>query len=170
MATLFITQEYLHGNDGIDCHGNIVDPNIEKGLDWMADHFDEIYTAATMFNHPYYGLYGIERIGAASGRKYFKDIDWYKNGANYLVSPDLRGAVGGMYATPSFALLFLVRGRAPVVMNKLQYDIDLHGDKPPSKEGNWNERPRDVANLTTWIGKQNERFPQLAGGESQGPR
>ena len=40
---------------------------------------------------------------------------------------------------------FLIRGRAPVVMSKLQY------------AGNWNERPRDLANLVQWMSKQTER-------------
>jgi len=40
-------------------------------------------------------------------------------------------------------------------MNKLQYEIDVHGDKP--KPTNWNQRPRDAANLTRWIGRQLER-------------
>jgi hypothetical protein len=46
--------------------------------------------------------------------------------------------------------LFLSRGRAPVVFNKLQYDL---GGKP----GNWNQRPRDIANIVHWISKQIER-------------
>ena len=46
----------------------------------------------------------------------------------------------------SFAILFLAQGRAPIVMNKLEYDI-------AGKDGNWNQRPRDVANVTRWIGK-----------------
>ena len=58
IATLFVSDDYLHGNDGLNCTGNIVDPNIESGLQWMAKHFDSVYerSIATC----YYGLYGIE--------------------------------------------------------------------------------------------------------------
>jgi hypothetical protein len=40
-------------------------------------------------------------------------------------------------------------------MNKLRYNLDTHGDAP--KEANWNQRPRDAANITRWIGRQFER-------------
>ena len=36
-------------------------------------------------------------------------------------------------------------------MNKVQYEV---GNK---KEANWNQRPRDLANLSRYIGKQTER-------------
>jgi hypothetical protein len=40
-------------------------------------------------------------------------------------------------------------------MNKLEYEIDTAGDKP--KPANWNERPRDCANITHWMAKQLEK-------------
>ena len=106
----------------------------------------------------------MERIGVASGLKYFGTIDWYKDGSNYLVKqPEDHGAMGFQAKSvdptcncdTAWGLLFLVRGRAPVVMNKLQYEINMHGDKP--RIANWNERPRDAANVAKWIGKQLEQ-------------
>jgi len=84
---------------------NIVDKNIELGLNWMSQHFDEIYEA-----RPNYGLYGVERIGVASGRKYFGTVDWYKQGADYLVKHQAPGGNWGQPPDTSFSLLFLVRG------------------------------------------------------------
>jgi hypothetical protein len=55
-----------------------------------------------------------------------------------------------------FGLLFLSRGRAPVVFNKLQYEVEPAGEK--AKAANWNQRPRDAANLAKWVGKQTERY------------
>jgi hypothetical protein len=151
IATLFITQEYLHGLDGINCTGNILDLNIEAGLNWISQHYGEIHDYG-----PFYTLYGVSRIGVASGRKYFGTIDWFKEGADYLVKhQEANGSWDGLVDT-AWALLFLARGRAPVVMNKLQYDLNMHGDTP--KVANWNQRPRDAANLAAWIGKENERF------------
>ena len=71
----------------------------------------------------YYGLYGIERIGVASGRKYFGTIDWYQTRRRnkFLKGQAANGGYGSIHDT-CFALIFLVRGRAPVMMNKLMYE------------------------------------------------
>ena len=53
-----------------------------------------------------------------------------------------------------FGLMFLARGRAAVMMNKLDYR-PAGGDK--GREPTWNQRPRDVANIARWVGKQREK-------------
>ncbi len=151
VATLFITQDYLHMKDALDCKGNISNKAIEAGMKWMTTNFNQVFKS----EWPFYALYGVERIGLASGYKYLGTIDWYEIGSDKLVGlqqPD--GGWGTAFDT-SFALLFLVRGRAPVVMNKLEYAIDFHGEKNAGT--NWNERPRDAANVTRWMSRQFER-------------
>jgi len=156
VATLFITDDFLHSDDGINCGGNITNANIERGLKWMADHFDKV-------GKNVYALYGVERIGVASGRKYFGTTDWYKEGADRLVKAQKKdGSWGGGGVTQgdmpvpntAFAMLFLSRGRAPVMMNKLQYNTVV--DSKPV-EADWSQRPRDLANLARWTGSQMER-------------
>jgi len=87
----------------------------------------------------YYYLYGVERVGRLTGRRFIGSHDWYREGAEMLVrqqdqlSGFWRGAGSGeeneLVAT-SFALLFLAKGRRPVAMAKLQHgdgeDWDLH--------------------------------------------
>ncbi len=153
VATLFITQDYLHDEEGLNCGGNVNNDAIENGLRWMGEHFGQVGDT--------YSLYGTERIGVASGYKYFGTTDWFKDGAERLVrSQAADGSWTGGYpgSTPvpstSFALLFLSRGRAPVMMNKLNYTINRANAKP--LEGHWNERPRDVANLARWCGARIE--------------
>ncbi len=163
VATLFITNDYLHANDGINCKGNISNDNIEQGLKWMSKHFAEV-------GGDLYSLYGVERIGVASGYKYFGRTDWYAVGAETVVRS--QGAEGawntfGSVAGTSFAMLFLSRGRAPVAFNKLDYEtvgmVAAGQTAPrvrphtPKTSINWNERPRDVANLVRWMGHQTER-------------
>jgi hypothetical protein len=148
VATLFITDDYLNQGKFAECNGNIRDDNIEKGLKWIAERYKG------RENH--YTLYGIERIGVASGHKYFGTTDWYAEGADFLVkSQNPNGAWGKGVPDTCFAILFLVRGRAPVVMNKLEYAVETAGDK--AKPANWNQRPRDCANLVRWMSKQVER-------------
>jgi len=152
VATLFITQEMINV-DHKECKGNIVDANIEKGLEWLSKNYGGLGNL--------YAMYNVERVGTASGYKYFGTVDWYKQGAEFLVKtqkPDGSWEPGGHGNTITgtvWALLFLVKGRAPVMMNKMEYAIDLHGDKGPAT--NWNQRPRDVANVAHWAGKQLEK-------------
>jgi Domain of unknown function (DUF4159) len=150
-ATLFITQDYLHMDNGVQCKGTAPTPAIDNGLKWMAANFDKLLNDDAERHGPYYTLYGVERIGVASGLKYFGTVDWFDHGADYLVENQRRNGnwTGGLPNT-CFALLFLSRGRAPVVFNKLQYTIN-------SKPANWNQRPRDVANFVHWMSRETER-------------
>ncbi|HYE18002.1 MAG TPA: DUF4159 domain-containing protein [Tepidisphaeraceae bacterium] len=151
VATLFITQDMLNNHKG-ECKGNIVDKDIERGIEWMSKNY-----AKTGNN--LYALYNVERVGTASGHKYFGTVDWYEDGVNKLLKSQAAngswaGGHGGSVPGTVWAILFLVKGRAPVMMNKLDYAIDTRGDKGGA---NWNQRPRDIANLARWAGKALEK-------------
>jgi len=189
VATLHITQEYEMMNAGFNiCAGGSRNDNIDRGLDWIDKNISGLLQSAGEYG--LYQMYGIERIGVASGRKYFGAVDWGAVGADYLVhhqNPD--GSFGNVdqFHDPlkvpdtAFAILFLVRGRAPVIMNKLEYGeappaaatltlapagavtrpaapIRLTGAAPKGRFDPWNERPRDVANFAHWSGYQLETF------------
>ena len=149
VASLFVTQDYLAQNAGVACQGNINNPNIEAGLRWIHARGEQIVKGAN-----YYTLYGIERIGVASGHKYFGTVDWYDVGADRLVKGQKEGGWGTVSDT-AFGILFLSRGRAPVIFNKLEYAQFTGGDRV--KPASWNQRPRDAANFARWMGKQIER-------------
>ncbi len=151
IATLFLTQDNTSGDLG-EHRGNIFNSNIENGLGWMTKHFAEVDTN--------YAWYGVERIGVASGTKYFGTTDWFQAGADHLIAGQKSDGhwdaqyPGTDLTNTCFAVLFLSRGRAPVMMNKLHYQIIDRTGKPVDSD--WNERPRDVANLTQWTGEQIE--------------
>jgi hypothetical protein len=152
IASLFVTQDYLYANNGLRCTGNITNPAIEKGLNWMSRNFDPRGGG--------YLLYGIERIGVASGRKYFGPHDWYQAGADFLITSQSKATGGwGDEVNTSFGVLFLSRGSAPVAINKLEYTVLGTKGKDKGKElvGRWNQRPRDVANVVRFIGENLER-------------
>ena len=126
----------------------------------MTRNFGQVFTGGARGpSVVHYTLYGIERIGAASGRRYFGGKDWFDLGAQYLLSKQHEDGSwsGDRGAIPDtcFALLFLARGRAPLLMNKLQYETQEGRNAVPDV---WDERPRDVANLAAWVGKQQESF------------
>jgi hypothetical protein len=164
VATLFITQDYLFASEGIKCIGNINNPHIEAGLKFISDHYRDV-------NGELYTMYGVERIGVASGYKYFGENDWYASGAEWLVrnQSDNGSWKQKWDSVPdtSFGIVFLSRGRAPVMFNKLDYgepsiermteaEQKLHKLKKQSKR-NWNQRPRDAANVARWLGDVLER-------------
>ncbi|MCL2646992.1 MAG: DUF4159 domain-containing protein [Phycisphaerales bacterium] len=165
VATLFITQDYVHSDEGITPKGNITNPAIDRGMKWLAENFPSTLNSGPFIpNGQYYNLYGIERCGVASGYKYFGSHNWYQEIADWILKqqrPD--GGFGqpsdiynnntNLIPNTAFAILFLTRGREPVLMNKLAYSTKL-GLK--TEEGHWNQRTRDVANVARWIGKQSE--------------
>ena len=123
---------------------------VKKGLDWLHRNFANTLRGKGLgHSDMFYYLYGVERVGLASGHKYFGKVDWYKQGATYLLAK--QGGNGswnsrwGAHVATSFALIFLVRGRNAVIFNKLEF------------EGDWNNRPRDLANLTRWMSRTFER-------------
>ena len=103
----------------------------------MCEHIGEV-------GHNNYGWYGVERIGVASGYKYFGTTDWYAAGADELVKQQNKdGSWRSNFpgATPipdtAFAMLFLSRGRAPVVMNKLDYSAATASRRGLKSSGKW---------------------------------
>src|SRR5271165_5744218 len=92
----------------------------------------------------HYFLYGLERAGRLCGIRFFGRFDWYRLGAEELVRT--QNKLGGFWRgvgqendviATSFALLFLAKGRAPVLINKLRH---LPAD-------DWNNDPDDVRNI-----------------------
>ncbi|MCK4626487.1 MAG: DUF4159 domain-containing protein [Phycisphaerae bacterium] len=140
LASMFVAFDNIHA----DCDVNTEDDTLEKALTWFEKNFDK----AIRPTHNYYGyyLYGVERVGLACGYKYFGHKNWYKLGATSLLnSQQADGAWKRNLVDTSFALLFLTRGRNPVLFNRLKYD------------GDWNNRSRALANLTRWISRKFER-------------
>ena len=155
LASIFIDMDNLDLASGCPCRGGRsarmsgdFDRRVDLALGWLEKHFK----ADKSPKHPQnenawqrYWLYSVERVGIAAGYKYFGTHNWYKEGAEYLVR--IQGGDGGWggLSQTCFALLFLYKGRAPILYNKLEY------------EGEWNNHRRDIANLTSYIEKVKEQ-------------
>ena len=144
-ASLFIIADVLEPASGCPCLSgrsqSRAGPSaraIENALDWLGQRFSAKENPGRGGGHHLYWLYCVERVGIAAGYKRFGDHDWYKEGAEILVKAQKDGHWGSFEDT-CFALLFLYKGRAPILFNKLKYD------------GEWNQHRRDIANLTNFI-------------------
>lgn len=162
VATLFIAQDHLRSG-AAGCKGRQPDTNIDRGIAVIEKNMQTILNGKVeVWPHQYYGIFGLERVGVASGYKYFGSIDWFAQLSSTLIksqSPDGRWN-SGIYdaVNTSFAIISLARGRAPVVMNKLNYDNNAAaGDSKADRASRWDQRPHDVANAVKYVSKQLER-------------
>ncbi|MHC4982947.1 MAG: DUF4159 domain-containing protein [Planctomycetota bacterium] len=149
VASLFVCFDNLFRKSFMRCDlgdtGRLAQRSMQHGLDWFDNNFPASMVGKAPMGHSdlLYYLYGVERVGLASGYKYFGKSDWYKIAATKLINiqrPD--GSWPGKWQpvpNTAFGMLFLVRGRRPVILNKLEFN------------GDWNNRPRDLAYLTRWL-------------------
>jgi hypothetical protein len=109
----------------------------------------------------FYWLYCIERAGRLSGRRFLGNQDWYRMGCEFLVNQQdhddgsFRGEGHPIIAT-SFALLFLAKGRTPVLISKL-----VHG-LPAQDDTDWNNDRNDVRNLVDFVSNEVFQKKKLA--------
>ena len=141
LASLFVAHDWLDpGQFGAAVGREPFSPALARGLAFLESGDNAVRVQGG------YTLYGLERVGLASGFKYFGEHDWYRLLARQVLHLQGRdGSLGGSMQETCFSLLFLARGRHPILMNKLRYD------------GNWANRPRDVANLARFASRELER-------------
>ena len=132
-------------NNQVECCAQQSDETpLEKGLDYLGRKL-------RITSNLYY-LYALERVGRLTGRRFLGRNDWYRMGSEMLVKQQdpLDGHWKGdgvrednkLVAT-SLALLFLSKGRRPVVMAQLK-----HGD---SDGTSWNHHRHAVHHLTRHV-------------------
>lgn len=141
LASLLVTYDYLEApRFGASVGREPFSPAIRLGLGWL-----EQGNNCLDLNHGGYNLYGLERVGLASGFKYFGTHDWYRELAAQAIELQEADGSWGQDVETAYHLLFLARGRHPILMNKLRFD------------GYWANRPRDMANLGRFASRQLER-------------
>ncbi|MFO0901441.1 MAG: DUF4159 domain-containing protein [Pirellulales bacterium] len=174
IASLVIASGQLQSGDSavagdqVKCcqgdQGDDVARRIELGLQWLGQHFrvnanpSGVGAVGLNRTYHYYYLYGVERVGRLTGRRYFmgqrtvdgrktpQPRDWYREGAQELIErkdPIQRCwiGVGVTESNPvlatAFALLYLSKGKRPIVISQLRHPDD-----------DWNSHERGVPNLT----------------------
>ncbi len=146
---LFRGAETVQGGAIRRCGHGEPDLALLRGVDWLGRNFRVDQNPGGGAEWKLYYLYGLERAGRLAGLRYFGEHDWYREGAEELVKtrdPALggwTGGGGGPAVATSFALLFLAKGRAPVLVNKLK-----HG-----RGNDWENDRDDVRNLTSLVAR-----------------
>lgn len=133
-------------------------PPLARALNWISGpQRDRLQL--DLPQRTFYSLYGIERVGRLSGLRFLGGHDWYREGCQWLVrnqkfdgSWTARGAWDQWpIVSTSFALLFLSKGRTPVLISKL-----VHTESWPRKDSDldWNNDRNDLRHLVDYASKQ----------------
>jgi len=137
------------------------DHSVEKGLRWLAGNFSVTRNPGSGGSQwVLYYLYGLERVGRMTAQRFIGRHDWYREGADHLLNwygdadvprggegpvPDYwvgqHSAERNELVATSLAILFLSKGRRPVLLAKAQH----------SPDDDWNSHRHDVANLTRYV-------------------
>ena len=138
ISSLIINAETIKNpQDAVDRNGNIScchdsqrSEKVARALDWIAKHFSVQRNPGQDTMTKFYYLYGLERAGRISGRRFFGEHDWYRLGAGHLIKTQKgtgawQGTAGlgedSEFIATSFALLFLSKGKRPIVIGKYQH-------------------------------------------------
>jgi hypothetical protein len=137
------------------------DDAVAKGMRWLGQNF-----AFLNPQHTFYNVYGLERVGRLSGQRFIGEHDWYRQGCEYLTgvkeSPGLAQRSDGSWqmnsgldvypvVSTSFALLFLAKGRTPILISKLAWDPP--GGRPGDSKG-WNRKHNDARHLVEYASRE----------------
>ena len=153
-----------------NCGDYLENRAVANALEWLGTHFP---SAAGFGRQPhlFYALYGIERAGRLTGLRFLGEHDWYRVGCEYLVG-EQRGDgawqsnadAGGPVVSASFALLFLSKGRTPILISKLTHDgvgrvngvaIRLPaGGNRDDLRNDWNNDRSDARHLVEFAGRE----------------
>ena len=141
---------------------------LRKGLNWVGNKFS--FDAAEGAKSLYYNVYGIERVGRLSGERFLGRADWYREGCEFLVKGQRADGSwaaqndtnfrGVHVISTAFSLLFLSKGRSPVLISKMAFG-DFVMDKRilTEKSSNpdiigWNRKQSDAKNLTEFASRE----------------
>jgi hypothetical protein len=162
VASLMTTRDYLEAPyvGKVGRERTPTDDALGAAFAWLGQGDNAVTVDGPRKVYVGYTLFGLERVGLASGYKYIGTHDWYPELARKVVLSQSANGSWGKSEEPTsdtlidtaYSILFLARGRHPVMMNKLQLDPAGKSD-----HGEWNNRPRDLANLARFASRELER-------------
>jgi len=154
---LDVSKQHMEGGEIKDCGQYDENGPVANALRWIGGRFPAVIGGgnlqAQLGPWPFYCLYGVERTGRLTGQRFLGGHDWYEIGCRYLVGIQKAGghwqgdnADGTPVLATSFALLFLAKGRTPVLLTKLAYGN-------PNYTG-WNNKHSDARHLVEFASRE----------------
>ncbi|MCE9533324.1 MAG: DUF4159 domain-containing protein [Planctomycetes bacterium] len=159
---LNVGQQMLDEETGIAKKCGFYEENeaVTMGMNWLAKAF-KFHISKEAHPATFYNIYGIERVGRLSGQRFIGKHDWYRAGCERLtgLSKDDRelaqhedgswslsnnGIDNMPVISTSFALLFLSKGRTPILLSKLAFDGD------DNSKFDWNRKHNDARHLVEY--------------------
>lgn len=154
------SQQKLDDATGVaaNCGAYATNGPVTKGMNWVANRFN--FDNVPGLKSVYYNVYGLERLGRISGQRFIGKYDWYREGCDFLLrTQNENGSWTGTgkaadsfpNIATSFALLFLSKGRTPILLTKLAFDTGL--GEPRDVVG-WNRKQNDARHLTEFASRE----------------
>lgn len=141
------------------------DSALAKGMFYIGANFNFEQGKSYFYNY-----YGIERLGRLSGQRFIGRMDWYREGCEKLIrlqQPDGSFAYTARapgidmaypVVTTSFALLYLSKGRTPVLVSKFAWGNFARGEVGKNDQAILTERNADgtFTNSPNWNRKHSD--------------
>lgn len=144
---------------------------VARGLNWIGANFSFESPKSTFYN-----VYGVERLGRLSGQRWIGKFDWYREGCEFLLGKGRdaglqnddgsvskgKGIDGATVLTTAFALLFLSKGRTPVLVSKFAWGefrdqgngTFVERDAPGEGGANWNRKHNDTRHVVEYASRE----------------
>jgi len=124
---------------------------IRRGMAWVAANFTTSGGNPIIGQSVYYGLYGIERLGALAGRQNLGRVDWFEQGSRMIHAAQRNdGAWDGSHGdvpNTAWAILFITKSTAKTIRR-----IEVASLGAGTLLGG-RGLPKDLSNLTVAGGK-----------------
>lgn len=117
------------------CNPQIPDKHLQAATTWLKRNFSVNRNPGVDYWHSYY-MFALERVGRITAQRFIGDHDWYREGAETVVSLQLDDGswpsdldeehLNDRRVSTSFYMMFLSKGRRPLVVGHLKHEP--HGD------------------------------------------
>lgn len=162
------SEQQLDTKSGVAARCGVYAENdaVARGMNWIGASFSFEQGKSIFYN-----VYGIERLGRLSGQRFIGKYDWYRDGCKFLIENQDeqsgrfykgRGIDSADIISTAFALLFLSKGRTPVLVSKFAWGLFKDRGNGTfeeqslgsNREVNWNRKHNDTRHVVEFCSRE----------------